>query len=316
MKDLLISKLREMVKVKKPKVKKTEPTEADRADFAAWQDRKEAEREPSDIEDERNQMAKHYGQQSEAIDFSKKTIAGKAARKTAAGALKAVKSRFQQAGLAKKPGDAAKLTKQYSQETYKHRESITAILSDKLEELKQSTVDSAAAKRVAQVRSKNFRGEEKPVFKGGTGGTDKPEQIGTRSGAGKGVIGKRLSTLYKGKTSKGVAAKREDSSTNLKDRMVDILLEAFLGTSRDYVARAMSREGKGSSMKDRSKKGKALASVINAQPKVVKAKAEKDAADDAQRKANMAKGGNSNLRSSDSATHWRNKWPSGSWGSA
>lgn len=40
MKDLLISKLREMVKIKKPKVKKTEPTEADRADFAAWQDKK------------------------------------------------------------------------------------------------------------------------------------------------------------------------------------------------------------------------------------------------------------------------------------
>ena len=226
MKDLLISKLREMVKVKKPKAKKTEPTEADRADFAAWQDRKEAEREPSDIEDERNQMAKHYGQQSEAIDFSKKTIAGKAARKTAAGALKAVKSRFQQAGLAKKPGDAAKLTKQYSQETYKQRE-----------------------------------------------------------------------------------------STNLKDRMVAVLLETFLGTSRDYVARAMSREGKGSSMKDRSRKGKALASVINAQPGVEKARAERDAANATQNAANTARRG-SNGRSSDSATHWRNNWPSGSWGSA
>ena len=196
------------------------------------------------------------------------------------------------------------------------RTQLAYVLADKLEELKQSTVDSAAAKRVAQVRSKDFRGEEKPVFKGGTGGTDKPEQIDTRSGAGKGVIGKRLATLYKGKTSKGVAKKREDSSTNLKDRMVDILFEAFTGTSRDYVARAMSREGKGSSMKDRSKKGKALASVVNKQPKVVKAKAEKDAADDAQRKANMAKGGNSNLRSRDSATHPRNNWPSGSWGSA
>lgn len=252
----------------------------------------------------------------EKIAFRKDTVQGKAARATAADALKSVKSRFQQSGLARKPGDAAKLTKQYSQETYKHRESIAAILSDKLEELKQSTVDSAAAKRVAQVRSKDFRGEEKPVFKGGTGGTDKAEQIGTRSGAGKGVVGKRLATLYKGKTSKGVAKKREDSSTNLRDRIVDILLEAFLGTSRDYVARAMSREGKGSSMKDRSKKGKALASVVNKQPKVVKAKAEKDAADDAQRKANREKGGNSNLRSSDSATHWRNNWPSGSWGSS
>jgi len=112
------------------------------------------------------------------------------------------------------------------------------------------------------------------------------------------------------------AAEREDSSTNWKDRIVDMLLEAFLGTSRDYVARAMSREDKGSSMKDRSKKGKALASVINKQPKVIKARAEKKAADDAQYAANRKKGGNSNLRSRDSATHPRNNWPSGSWGSA
>lgn len=214
LRDYILSKLQEMVKAPKKKVEpkkpvKTEPSHEDQEDFAKWQD-------------ENNPMS---NVQQEAIDFSKKTIAGKAARKTASGALKAVKSRFQQAGLAKKPGDAAKLTKQYSQETYKQRE-----------------------------------------------------------------------------------------STILKDRMVAVLLEAFTGTSRDYVARAMSREGKGSSMKDRSQKGKALASVVNKQPKVVKAKAEKDAADDAQRKAN--KGGNSNLRSRDSATHPRNKWPSGSWGSA
>ena len=229
MKDLLISKLREMVKVKKPKVKKTEPTEADRADFAAWQDKKEKDREPSDIEDERNQMAKHYGQQSEAIAFSKKTILGQAARPMAAQMLKKRKAELQrEPALANKGGAVAKELKAFSKDTYKQR------------------------------------GE----------------------------------------------------STDLKSRIVARLLEAFLGTSRDYVARAMSREDKGSSMKDRSKKGKALASVINKQPKVVKARAEKKAADDAQEKANRAKGGNSNLRSSDSATHWRNNWPSGSWGSA
>ena len=112
----------------------------------------------------------------EKIAFRKDTVQGKAARATAADALKSV-------------------------------------LADKLEELKQSTIDSAAAKRVAQVRSKDFHGKEIPVFKGGTGGTDKAEQIATRKGAGKGVIGKRLATLYNGRTSKGVARrpKVEDS---------------------------------------------------------------------------------------------------------
>jgi hypothetical protein len=182
--------------------------------------------DPPPSDDELKDMAKDYGygKKEEAIAFPKTTTRGKAARSTAADTLRDVKSRMQKSGLAKKPGDAAKLTKQFSKENYKQRESLISILADKIEELKQSTVDSAAKKRVAQVRSKDFSGKETPVYKGGTGGTDKPEQIGTRSGAGKGVLGKRLSTLYKGKTTPKTT-KREES-TILKDRMVEALIEA------------------------------------------------------------------------------------------
>jgi hypothetical protein len=149
---------------------------------------------------------------------------------------------MQKSGLAKKPGDAAKLTKQFSKENYKQRESLALILANKIEELKQSTVDSAAKKRVAQVRSKDFSGKETPVYKGGTGGTDKPEQIGTRSGAGKGVLGKRLSTLYKGKTTPK-ATKREES-TNLKDRMVDALAQKLTESPMEFNYRRETPEEK------------------------------------------------------------------------
>jgi hypothetical protein len=279
MKDLIISKLREMVKVKKPKVKKTEPTEADRADFAAWQDKKERDREPSDIEDERNQMAKHYGQQSEAIAFSKKTILGQAARPMAAQMLKKRKAELQrEPALANKGGAVAKELKAFSKDTYKQRGESTDLKSrivGRLLEKRKVNPWAVCHASTGPEKSDKF---ERCVM-------DVKEKHGIKEGT-------------------------------LADRLINILAEAFLGTSRDYVARAMSREDKGSSMKDRSKKGKALASVINKQPKVIKAKAEKKAADDAQDKANRAKGGNSNLRSSDSATHWRNNWPSGSWGSA
>jgi hypothetical protein len=226
MRDIILDKLREMMKP--AKVKKTKPFTPSKKDIEAHGNeiqRREDAREPSDRDAEIDQMAKDYGygKKEEAIAFPKTTTRGKAARATAADTLRDVKSRMQKSGLAKKPGDAAKLTKQFSKENYKQRESLISILADKIEELKQSTVDSAAKKRVAQVRSKDFSGKETPVYKGGTGGTDKPEQIGTRSGAGKGVLGKRLSTLYKGKTTPK-ATKREES-TNLKDRMVEILIE-------------------------------------------------------------------------------------------
>ena len=214
--------------MKPVKVKKAKPSGPSKKDIEAHGNeiqRREDAREPSDRDAEIDRMAQDYGygKKEEAIAFPKTTTRGKAARATAADTLRDVKSRMQKSGLAKKPGDAAKLTKQFSKENYKQRESLISILADKIEELKQSTVDSAAKKRVAQVRSKDFSGKETPVYKGGTGGTDKPEQIGTRSGAGKGVLGKRLSTLYKGKTTPK-ATKREES-TNLKDRMVEILIE-------------------------------------------------------------------------------------------
>jgi len=226
MKDIILDKLREMMKP--VKVKKAKPSGPSKKDIEAHGNeiqRREDAREPSDRDAEIDRMAQDYGygKKEEAIAFPKTTTRGKAARATAADTLRDVKSRMQKSGLAKKPGDAAKLTKQFSKENYKQRESLISILADKIEELKQSTVDSAAKKRVAQVRSKDFSGKETPVYKGGTGGTDKPEQIGTRSGAGKGVLGKRLSTLYKGKTTPK-ATKREES-TNLKDRMVEILIE-------------------------------------------------------------------------------------------
>lgn len=275
MKDLLISKLREMVKIKKPKVKKTEPTEADRADFAAWQDKKERDREPSDIEDERNQMAKHYGQQNEAIAFPKKTIAGKAARKKAAETLKHHKAK-QQAKPGATPRGVAREVKAFSKDTYKQREStdLKSRIVGRLLEKRKVNPWAVCHASTGPEKSEKF---ERCVM-------DVKEKHGIKEGT-------------------------------LADRLVNMLAEAFIGTTKDYVARAMSREDKGSSMKDRSKKGRALASVINKQPKVIKARAEKKAADDAQEASRGPRRG-SNLRSSDSATHWRNNWPSGSWGSA
>jgi hypothetical protein len=236
MRDIILDKLREMMKP--AKVKKTKPFSPSKKDIEAHGNeiqRREDAREPSDRDAEVDQMAKDYGygKKEEAIAFPKTTTRGKAARATAADTLRDVKSRMQKSGLAKKPGDAAKLTKQFSKENYKQRESLALILANKIEELKQSTVDSAAKKRVAQVRSKDFSGKETPVYKGGTGGTDKPEQIGTRSGAGKGVLGKRLSTLYKGKTTPKTT-KREES-TNLKDRMVGMLADKINEARGDAI---------------------------------------------------------------------------------
>lgn len=208
------------------------------------------------------------------IDFPKTTIMGKAARKSAAGALRAIKARYAQSGLAKAPGEAARATKEHIKRTYRLegdpkpepqrsstdlRTHLAYVLADKLEELSQETMDSAAIKRTDMLRG-GHRGREVPIYRGGTGRTDKPELIGTRTTAGTGVIQGRLQgrkatpdkpakkSLYAGKITPGVtgkegrakffaarAARREDSSTNLKDRMVDILMETYrsgYGSSR------------------------------------------------------------------------------------
>jgi hypothetical protein len=96
--------------------------------------------DPPPTNKELKDMAKDYGygKKEEAIDFPKTTTRGKAARATAADTLRDVKSRMQTSGLAKKPGDAAKLTKQFSKENYKQREStnlkdrIVGMLAEKV----------------------------------------------------------------------------------------------------------------------------------------------------------------------------------------
>ena len=111
------------------------------------------------------------------------------------------------------------------------------IVQDKIDELKQSTIDSAARKRTAQLRDRNFKGEEVPIYKAGT-----KEQIGTRRKPGKGVIQLRLQgreespgkpaikPLYK-KITPGATgrAKRQDASHQpVYDRMAEMLIERNL----------------------------------------------------------------------------------------
>ena len=110
-------------------------------------------------------------------------------------------------------------------------------------------MDSAAIKRTDMLRG-GHRGREVPIYRGGTGGTDKPELIGTRTTAGTGVIQGRLQgrkatpdkpakkSLYAGKITPGVtgkegrakffaarAARREDSSTDLRTQLMYILAD-------------------------------------------------------------------------------------------
>lgn len=245
-----------MVKIKKPKVKKTEPTEADRTDFAAWQDKKERDREPSDIEDERNQMAKHYGQQSEAIDFSKKTILGQAARPMAAKMLKKRKAELQrEPALANKGGAVARELKTFSKDTYRHREDSSTNLKYRMVEilLEKKKVNPWAVCHAST-------GPEK---------SEKFERC-----------------VMDVKKKHGV---KEQSSTILKDRMVQILFEmkrpGHLQISPDKVRSSAYMQGlpqinkyrvqAGKKPSERSpiandpklaQKSKALASVFNQQP--------------------------------------------------
>ena len=53
------------------------------------------------------------------IDFPKTTIMGKAARKSAAGALRDIKARYARSGLANAPGEPARATKEHIRRTYR-----------------------------------------------------------------------------------------------------------------------------------------------------------------------------------------------------
>jgi hypothetical protein len=191
MKDIILDKLREMMKP--AKVKKTKPFTPSKKDIEAHGNeiqRREDAREPSDRDAEVDQMAKDYGygKKEEAIAFPKTTTRGKAARATAADTLRDVKSRMQKSGLAKKPGDAAKLTKQFSKENYKQREStnlkdrMVEALAQKLTEspmefnYRRETPEEKAKNkaRVEQLRreakaKKKPSGESKPEADGGEG---------------------------------------------------------------------------------------------------------------------------------------------------
>ena len=111
------------------------------------------------------------------------------------------------------------------------------IVQDKIDELKQSTIDSAARKRTAQLRDPNFKGEEVPIYKAGT-----KEEIGKRRKPGRGVIQLRLQgrkespgkpakkPLYKNITpgATGRAARQDASYQPVYDRMAEMLIERSL----------------------------------------------------------------------------------------
>jgi len=192
LRDYILSKLQEMVKAPKKKVKPFQPTDADRQDHMAHLDKQDAEREPSDKDAEIEQMAKDYGygkKEESKIAFRKDTIHGQAARKTAAETLKHHKAK-QQAKPGATPRAVAKEVKQFSKDTYKQRE-----------------------------------------------------------------------------------------STNLKDRMVEILMEEFRGTSHTSVAAKMHNDPKHDDLtsKQIGKKSRALASVVNKQPTVINNKKKAEA---------------------------------------
>lgn len=142
------------------------------------------------------------------------------------------------------------------------RTQLAYVLADKLEELKQSTVDSAARARTAQLRDKNFKGEEVPIYQAGTGGTANPVKIGIRTKPGKGAILAKFQGrpetpdkpakegIYQGKITPGAtgqkaraeAKAREDSSTILKNRMVDIIMETYYRRGGGYGGSRRRRE--------------------------------------------------------------------------
>jgi hypothetical protein len=119
---------------------------------------------------------------------------------------------------------------------------IKNIVQDKLDELSQKTIDSAARKRTAQLRDPKFKGKEVPIYKAGTGGTSKPVVIGKRRKPGKGVIQLRLQgreespgkpakkPLYKYITpgATGRAARQDASHQPVYDRMAELLIERNL----------------------------------------------------------------------------------------
>lgn len=68
--------------------------------------------------------------------------------------------------------------------------------TDKIEELSKKTLQSYIKKAVQYVRSSTPAGE-KTIYKGGTGGTDKPEAIGTRKGKLRKVRGSQIHKAQK-----------------------------------------------------------------------------------------------------------------------
>jgi hypothetical protein len=169
MRDIILDKLREMMKP--AKVKKTKPFTPSKKDIEAHGNeiqRREDAREPSDRDAEIDQMAKDYGygKKEEAIDFSKKTVLGKAARPMAAQMLRHHKKRLQQPGSSvrepEKGGQVAKALKQFSRENYKQRESLALILANKIEEstnLKDRMVEALAQKLTESPMEFTYRTE-------------------------------------------------------------------------------------------------------------------------------------------------------------
>lgn len=192
------------------------------------------------------------------IDFPKTTIMGNAARLSAARSLRDIKAMYARSGLAKAPGEPARATKEYIRGNYRLkgdpkpepqrsstdlRTQLAYVLADKLEEYRGEKFGYEPGEAPA-------RGEKNPV-KTAVGdalskmryGTTKPAEVeggvikdpGTRGGISTDTRKKlgKLSKTPRWKKIEGIPgmpklpSRKKEESTNLKDRMVDILMETY-----------------------------------------------------------------------------------------
>jgi hypothetical protein len=296
LRDYILSKLQEMVKAPKKKVKPSEPTNADREAHMAHLDQQDAERDSSDVNAEREEMAKHYGQSredssidlrnyilnkaSEALlefDFNKvmNTIHG---GDGGFGNRPSNESKPKEPVKSKKPKVKPPAPKPQNSST-DLRTQLMYILADKLDEIIKPDPRTQKTKT-----PEDWLAERKP--KPATEPTSKPPFD----------VKKLINTLKKPnkpspKTSGATPylMRGEQSSTILKDRMVQILFEmkrpGHLQISGDKVRSSAYTQGlpqinkyrvqAGKKPSERSpiandpklaQKSKALASVFNQQP--------------------------------------------------
>lgn len=224
----VMNKIKSAVKLKFASKKQREKAHMDHLD------RRDQEREPSDVDDERERMAKDMAPK-ESTDTLDRL------------ANKLLEFRGKRSGYSK--GEAP------------------------------ARGSGALKKAVGDALSKSRYGVDKPA-KVEKGTIQDPGERGGIDKEKRALAGKFAQRMGSKPGMPKLQSRKKEESTDVKGKIVHALREAFLGVSRDRMAAGAIRADKpwtrNTSGRALSKKAGALASVLNKQPSVVKARADRD----------------------------------------